>query len=228
MYASGAVVPAKAALESIFGCCASSLPCFSSPSSVLVHHLDQFLLDACSWYTCSRLESLPFRRGESLDNKKCVPSPYTHDTFARNSGGVEVQCTTPLHTTCLWHGMACNILTFSDCCWLLTFNIVKRKGLRSMSVYFILFYFMFFELLYAMPYDTSTLRFYRTDRTVVKHEKSRDFKISHVERYGGVGPCSTDESLTQWQNVSQSNTKHQPPRQSSQIQASHPSQNTIS
>jgi hypothetical protein len=82
----------------------------------------EFQLDACSLCISSRLEIHPFRQQSLRENTKCVLSRDTLDTCALGSGGAEVQCTSPLINTCLWH-----VHVYSDYLPLL-FIILNVKG----------------------------------------------------------------------------------------------------
>jgi hypothetical protein len=90
------------------------LPVSSSLHLRLDLHLFQclleFRLDACSPCISSRLGIHPFRRRSLHENTKCVLSRDTLGICALDSGGSEVQCTSHLNSTCLWHGHVC-----SDC-----------------------------------------------------------------------------------------------------------------
>jgi hypothetical protein len=68
----------------------------------------EFRLDACSSCISSRLGIHPFRRRSLRDNTECVLSRDTLDICALDSGGAEVQCTSHLNSTCLWHGHVCS------------------------------------------------------------------------------------------------------------------------
>jgi hypothetical protein len=95
----------------------------------------EFMLDACSLCFSSRLEIHPFRCQSLRENTKCVLLRDILDTCALGSGGAEVQCTTPLNSTC-----PCHAHVYSDCLPLL-FIILNVKGFGRVRFEECLFWF---------------------------------------------------------------------------------------